>query len=205
MNLGPMHWLLGMEVKRDHTVQTISLSQKAYISSIIMHFHLKDATSISTPMEAGVQLVQAKNDTSTSPHILYKEIIGSLMYTATVMQPDLAFVVLALAQFVQDPARPHWEATKCVIRYVKGMRDLELTYGATNTGIIRYTDGDLALQYHWHSISGYTFLVNGGTVSWSSKKQLIVALSTTKAEYVATTHTTKEALWLCSFLGEITR
>jgi len=118
------------------------------------------------------------------------------MYAATEMWPDIEFAVLALAQFSQDPARTHWEATKCIIRYLKGMRDLELTYGSSNTRIVRYTDADHASQYHRHSISGYTFLVNGGTVSWSSKKQSVMALSTTEAEYVAATHTMKEALWL---------
>ena len=152
-----------------------------------------------------MQLVQAENDTSTGAHVPYKEIIGSLMYVATATQPDIAFAVSALAQFAQDPARPHWEAAKCVIRYLKGTRHLELIYGATNTGIFRYTDADHASQYHQHSILGYAFLINGGVVSWSSKKQSIVALSMTEVEYVAATHAAKEALWLCSFLGEITR
>jgi len=196
MNLGPMHWLLGMEVKRDHAAQAISLSQKAYLSSIIAWFHLEDAPSISTPMEARAQLVQAENDTSTGPHVPYKEIIGSLMYAGKAMWPDIAFTVLALTQFTQDPARTHWEATKCIIRYLKGMRDLELTYGSSNTRIVRYTDANHASQYHRHSILGYAFLVNGGTVSWSSKKQSVVALYMTETEYMATTHTMKEALWL---------
>jgi len=151
--LGPMHWLLGIEVKRDHIVQTISLSQKAYINSIIACFCLKDTPPVSTPMEVGVQLVQAKNDMSTSPHVPYKKIIRSLMYMATATQPDIMFTFSVLAQFMQDPARPHWEAAKHVIRYLKGMRDLELTYGATNTGITGYTDTNHASQYHQHSIS----------------------------------------------------
>ena len=53
------------------------------------------------------------------------------------------------------------------------------------------------------AVSGYTFLIDGGTVSWASKKQEIVSLSTTESEYVAATHATKEALWLCSFIGEV--
>jgi len=125
------------------------------------------------------------------------------MYIVTATQPDIMFAVSALAQFMQDPAKMHWEAMKCVIRYLKGKRDLELTYGATSTGIVRYTDADHASQYHRHSILGYTFLINRGMVSWSSKKQLIMALSMTEAEYMATTHAAKEALWLCLFLGEI--
>ena len=53
------------------------------------------------------------------------------------------------------------------------------------------------------AVSGYTFLIDGGAVSWASKKQEIVSLSTTKSEYVAATHTTKEALWLRLFIGEV--
>ena len=106
---------------------------------------------------------------------------------------------------MQNPAKLHWEATKRIVRYLKGTKDLELTYGVTDTGIIGYTNADHASQYHRHSISGYAFLINGGAVSWSSKWQPIVALSTTEAEYVATAHSVKEVLWLWAFLGEITR
>ena len=125
------------------------------------------------------------------------------MYVATATWPDIVFVVLALAQFAQDPAKTHWEAAKHVIRYLKWTRNLELTYGAASTGIVGYTDADHASQYHRHSISGYALLINRDAVSCSSKKQSIVALSTTEAEYMAATHTVKEALWLHSFLGEI--
>ena len=106
---------------------------------------------------------------------------------------------------VHNPAKLHWEAAKRVVRYLKGTKDLELTYGVTDTGIVGYTDADHASQYHRHSISGYAFLINGGEVSWSSKRQPIVALSTTEAEYVATAHLVKEVLWLRAFLGEIMR
>jgi len=106
---------------------------------------------------------------------------------------------------VHNPAKLHWEAAKRVVRYLKGTKDLELTYGVTDTGIVGYTDADHASQYHRHSISGYAFLINGGAVSWSSKRQPIVALSTTEAEYVAAAHSVKEVLWLWAFLGEITR
>jgi len=75
------------------------------------------------------------------------------MYVATATWLDITFMVLVLAQFVHDPARPHWEASKHGVRYLKGTRELELTYGATNTGINGYTDTNHASQYHQHSIS----------------------------------------------------
>jgi len=147
-------------------------------------------------MDVRTQLVQAEDNEGTELPVPYKEIIGSLMYAATATQPDITFVVLALTQFSHRPSKPHWEATKHVIRYLKGTKDLELTYGTSNDRIIRYTDTDHASQYHQHLILGYTFLIDGGVVSWSSKKQPLVALSTTEAEYIAAAHAVKEALWL---------
>jgi len=91
-----------------------------YIGSIVTHFHLEDTPSMSTPMEAGAQLVKTEKDMSVSPHIPYKEIIGSLMYMATATWPDIMFAVSALTQFMQDPDRTHWEVAKHVIRYLKG-------------------------------------------------------------------------------------
>lgn len=66
-----------------------------------------------------------------------------------------------------------------------------------------YTDADGSSQEHRHAISGYIFLVNGGAISWSSKKQELIMLSTAKSEYVAATYTAKEALWLCRIIGEV--
>jgi hypothetical protein len=63
-------------------------------------------------------------------------------------------------------------------------------------GIEGFTDADGAMQEHRHAIMGYAFLIDGGAISWSSKKQEIVTLSTAKSEYVAATHVAKEAIWL---------
>ena len=83
------------------------------------------------------------------------------------------------------------------------MRDWVLVYGTKVKGLEGFTDVDGATQEHRHAITGYTFLIDGGAISWSSKKQEIVTLSTTESEYVATTHAAKEAIWLCQFIGEV--
>jgi len=99
-------------------------------------------------MESRSQLVPEDDVTGTEQHFPYKEIIGSLMYAATATRPDIAFTILALTQFTHRPTRSHWEATKHVFRYLKGKRDLELTYGGATTGIIRYSNTNHASQYH---------------------------------------------------------
>jgi len=69
--------------------------------------------------------------------------------------------------------------------------------------IVGYTDADGMSNEDRHAISGYVFLIDGGAVSWSSKRQELVTLSTTEAEYVAATHAAKEAVWLRAFISEV--
>ena len=76
-------------------------------------------------------------------------------------------------------------------------------YGATSNSLEEFTNTDGFLQEHQHAISGYVFLMNRGAISWSSKKQSLVTLSTAELEYVAATYAAKEALWLCQIIGEI--
>ena len=92
---------------------------------------------------------------------------------------------------------------KRIFRYLLGTKKLELVYGGESRGIVGYVDADGALQEHRRAISGYIFMVDGGAVSWSSKKQELVTLSTTEAEYVTQTHAAKEAVWLCHLLMEL--
>ena len=95
---------------------------------------------------------------------------------------------------MQNPGRLHWEAVKWVFCYLKGTKGMCLIIGGLQGGLEAYSDADWASQEHQHSISGYVFTIDGGVVSWSSKKQPIVALSTTEAEYITVTHAAKEAL-----------
>jgi hypothetical protein len=139
----------------------------------------------------------------------YRELIGSLMYAAIGTRPDIAFAVSMLSQFMANPGKVHWKAAVRVLRYLKGTREHGLWYGyndnTTTDAISAFTDADWASQEHRHSFSGYVYTINGGAVSWSAKKQPLVALSSTEAEYIALTHAAKEAMWLRSFLTDLKR
>ena len=78
-----------------------------------------------------------------------------------------------------------------------------MTFGGIEKELVGYADADGSMNKDRHALSGYVFLVDGGAVSWSTKRQEIVSLSTTESEYVAATHATKEALWLRSLIGQI--
>ena len=162
------------------------------------------------PLDPHHKLSQSQSPSTTHQfnemrNVPYREAIGSLMYAALGTCPDISFAVSFLAQFMQNPGRPHWEALKRVFGYLKGTKDLKLVIGGLQGGLEAFSYVDWASQEHRHSISRYVFTIDGCMVSWSLKKQPIVALSTMEAEYIAATHATKEALWICTFLGEITR
>ena len=100
---------------------------------------------------------------------------------------------------------PHWNAAKRVLQYLKGTRTLALTYRASDAtlGLDIFGDADGMTLDNRKAVSGYAFILNGAEVSWSSKQQEIVSLSTTEAEYIALTYTAKEAIWFRNFLTEL--
>ncbi|THG92494.1 hypothetical protein EW026_g8421 [Hermanssonia centrifuga] len=209
-DLGEVSWLLGIKVARDREARTLSLSQHAYIDSILARFNFTDLKPSSIPMDPNLQLTKSQCPTSLADiarmrKIPYREAIGSLMYAAVGTRPDISFAISTLAQFSQNPGWTHWEAVKRVFRYLLGTKNLVLQYGGVQRGLEGYVDADGASQEHRHAITGYVFLVDGGAVSWSSKKQELVTLSTTEAEYVAATHAAKEAMWIRRLLGEVFR
>jgi hypothetical protein len=87
-------------------------------------------------------------------NVPYQRGIGSLMYAATSMCPDIAFVVSILSQFMRNPGPAHWEATKRVMRYLKGTLDYGITLSGLDTGLEAYVDADWASQAHRHSMTG---------------------------------------------------
>ena len=134
----------------------------------------------------------------------YSEAIGRALWPVMISRPDALCAVGILAQFVQNPGLAHWKALKRVMGYLYTTRDLWLTFGGVDAELEGFSDADWASQSHRHSISGYAFRMGKGAVTWSSKKQAIVALSSTEAEYIAQTHAAKELIWLRTFLGELT-
>ena len=195
-DLGPVYSLLGIKVTRNLIEKTISLSQQAYIEAIITKFNFDDLKPCATPMDPSAPLSKTQSptkldDISKMRNIPYREAVGSLMYAAMGTRPDIAFATSTVAQYCENPGWKHWEAVKRIFRYLLGTKKLELTYGGEDRGLVGYVDTDGASQDHRRAISGFVFMVDGGAVSWSSKKQELVTLSTTEAEYVAATHAAK--------------
>ena len=207
-DLGPIHWLLGIKITRDRDLRTLALSQESYIDTIIRCFNLEEAKAIPTPMTPSISYSSKDTpaDETEAAHMAktpYRQAIGSLMYAAVATQPDISFVVSTLSQFLENLGESHWEAVKCVFRYLAGMQGHALTYGGERHELTGYTDADGSSQDHWRAISGYAFTIDRGTISWSSRKQELIVLSTAKAEYIAAMHAAKEGIWLQKLISEL--
>ncbi|XP_011151349.2 uncharacterized protein LOC105190339 isoform X1 [Harpegnathos saltator] len=131
------------------------------------------------------------------------------MFLAVGSRPDISFAVSKLSQFLESPTTIHWSAGKRVLRYLRGTKSLELTYGMKNEttegkNLIAFSNADYASCVDTRkSISSVILILNYGPIIWLSRKQNVVATSTTDAEYIAAHDTSKETVWARSFLQEI--
>ena len=172
-------------------------------------FRLTNSAPVATPMVTGATFLTS--DSPSTPMqvahmhgIPYVEAISSVLWPVIVSRPDAAFAVSILSQFIQNPGPAHWEVLKCVIVFLGSMKDLWLTFsGQSKPAAEGFCNVNWGGQKHCHSISGYSFHIGAGVISWSLKKQHVIVLSSTEAEYIAQMHMAKEALWLCSFLWEL--
>jgi hypothetical protein len=207
-DLGELRWLLGIEIARDRDARTICLSQHQYIEDIVRRYGCHNERPLSLPMGTNVKLSAAQSpktpeDVASMRNIPYREAVGSLMYASLGTRPDITFAVTRLSKFLENPGQPHWEAVRSVLRYLNGTSSHWLVFGENEGNLIGWVDADGSQEEDRRAYTGYAFLIDGGAVSWSSKQQELVVLSTTEGEYVAATHAAKEALWLRSFIGEV--
>lgn len=208
-----LSWFLGMKVDIDAD-GSISLSQKQYICDLLDKFGMSDCKALSSPGPEKVSLTKADcPEPESDEHRQMKEndyrsLVGSLNYLSNTTRPDLSFVSGALSSFLNNPGLAHWTFAKHVLRYLKGTSELKLTYRSDSDGIrlVGYSDAD----YGGHidsrrSTSGYCFSVqkSSGVISWRSKLQTTVALSTAESELSAATAGAQEAAHLCGILGDL--
>ena len=210
-DLGPTSWLLGVEIQRDRSKRTLTLSQRQYILDMLKHYNMSDATPVHTPMNPGVKLStsmcpttqEEKDDMARVP---YANAVGALMWLAVATRPDIAYAVGVLARFNSNPGRQHWTAVKHVFRYLRGTVDLVPTFGPDPSStelFTTYSDADHGGNPdNGKSTTGWVVKVGTGPIAWSSKLQGLVTLSTTEAEFVAAVTAGQQIIWLRNLLWE---
>ena len=216
-HLGELEYFLGLEVKWNRSMEILSISQNKLVDGILQKFDMMDCSSIATPLIVPCHL--SSSDSPSTPeevafmkNIPYHQIHSSLWYLVSCTHSDLSFSIGFLSRFMEHPGRRHWEALKCVLRYLKYTHDMTLSYKA----LPALSKGEIVAALHgWtdagrggdkdtsQSTSRYLFVFSGAAITWKTKKQPTVALSSTEVEYIAATLVAKEGLWLKSIFDEL--
>ena len=205
---GELHWLLGIEIKRNRKEKLLMMRQKHYIDAIIKRYGFSQEHNRRAPMQTGLILSpktsQLDEEKRFMESIPYKSLVGGLRYAADCTRPDIAYCTGQLARYLNEPSREHYEATKHCYQYLKGTADYWLTLGGTNsTQLIGFADSDGMTTSGNKPIMGYLFKLGNSLISWSSKRATLVTLSVTEAELCALVHASQEAISLKNFVNEV--
>jgi hypothetical protein len=227
-DLGEATMMLGMRITRDWERHTTKIDQELYITQALEKFGLTECKVADTPAvanacdepETKAQHEKSVADGSGKPadRQRYMEMVGTLLYAAISTRPDIAFAVGLLTRFMQEPLKRHEKAAERVFRYLAGTKSIGLVYGRNRDGTIDdakdlaagkfdvsvFCDADWAGDKATRkSTTGWMAKVGGDLVSWASKKQRTVALSSTEAELYAESAAFQELLWQRGLLTEL--
>uniref|UniRef100_A0AAV1TVU5 Integrase catalytic domain-containing protein n=1 Tax=Peronospora matthiolae TaxID=2874970 RepID=A0AAV1TVU5_9STRA len=166
-------------------------------------FGMDDCKAVASPVDMSSRLVSS--DATTKVDAPFREAVGALMHLTTATRPDIAFAVGYVSRFMENPQEEHWVAVKRIFRYLQGTKTHGICYKPSARIDFRgYSDADWAGDLtDRKSTSGYTFMLLGAPVSWGSKKQPSVSLSTSEAEYIALSLAIQEGKWIHRLLCEI--
>lgn len=203
-DLGEARQIVGLEVTQNLEEGTLKITQTQYIKKILDRFGMSNSHPVMMPLDPNVKLIKTPENEHYNM-LEYGAAIGSLMYAAIGTRPDIAFAVQTLSQFTSNPNPSHWTAVKRVFRYLNGTRDLGIIYrSGGDPKPYAYTDADWGSNPNDRkSISGNIFLMANGPISWSSKKQPTVALSSMEAKYMAESQAARHAIWLRTLFTEL--
>jgi hypothetical protein len=204
-DLGEIGKCIGITFSRDKKNKLMRLTQKEYTKEILEYFGMQDSHPTATPMEANHHLSKSMSPTTAAEtdqmkNIEYSRAVGMLIYLSITTRPDIAHAVGEVSRFVANPGIKHWEAVKRILRYLNGTREYGLLFDGNSNEpptLLGYSDADWGGNIDDRkSKTGYAIYWCGGLISWSSKYQQAVSLSTVEAEYVAACATGKEITWL---------
>nr|KAJ0200935.1 hypothetical protein LSAT_V11C600328890 [Lactuca sativa] len=174
-DMGEAEVILDIRIRKGNN--GISISQSHYIEKILKKFNFENCSPVSTPIDPSLKLLPNKG--SLVSQLEYSRAIGCLMYAMISTRPDIAYVVGRLSRYTSNHSSHHWQDVSRVFKYLKGTINYGLTY------------------------NGYPSVLEGGAISWASKKQTCITNSTMESEFVALSAAGKEAKWLRNLIYEI--
>jgi len=158
---------------------------------------------VSTPIDPNVKmdLAEDRGEKELEDITDYQAVVGSLMYAALATRPDISYAVAALSCYNSQPFTSHMTTAKRVLQYLKSTADFRLQFNGNGIGIdnslVGYSDSDWANDSTNHkSQGGHVILASNGAISWQSRKQSLIAMSTLEAEFIACSEASRDAKWL---------
>lgn len=204
--IGEASECIGIQITKSNG--RIQLGQQKYIQQVLKRFNMLNCNAAKSPGDPNQKLtektINAGNDLTGK--VPFQELIGSLLYVAQITRPDISFCVNNVSRFNAKHSIEHWEAALRILKYLKGTADRVLVFKAeTKNKLHAYSDADYASEIDKRrSCSGFVVKFAGAAINWHSKRQEIVAVSSTEAEYIALSTTAKEMLYLNQFFFELT-
>jgi len=207
IDLGPVtkSTILGLEITYQQDIGHLKISQSKYINSLLSKFKMESCNPVTTPMETGIKLTKDDSPTTQEEqnkmkNFPYKTLVGSLLHLSLNTRPDISFSTSIVAQYLANPGLQHWHSVKRILRYLKGTISFGLLYKRSQIPLILrgFADANWAGNIDdRQSTSGYCFSLGNCLISWASRKQRSVALSSTESEYMSLSKASTEAIWLC--------
>src|SRR5260370_25281693 len=204
-DLGHISEYLKMQIVRDRKKKKLIVDQISYAKKVVERFGQQNAKPTNTPLPVGY--IPKANEGVVEPkqRTYYQSIIGSLLYLALGTRPDIAHAVILMSQFMVNPSEDHIQKSLHIVRYINMHINAKIIYdGQNQEGFIAYADADWASDpINRKSVTGNIIKLAGGAVSWVSRKQKTVALSSTEAEYMCLSDTTRQIVWIESLFKEL--
>lgn len=208
-DLGEPKKFLGIQIMRDRENKIIKLSQTEYIKSMLERFKMNNSKPVKTPIvtneaEKKRMIDQDKKNEESIKEIPFREAIGSLLYLASATRPDITYAVNALSRRQSNFDNEDWIKVKRVFRYLKGTTNLGLIYKGMTDDIVCYADASLGTNdSEGRSTTGYAVKVFGDLITWRTKRQTHVALSSAEAEFIAMSVACKELTYISEMCKRI--
>lgn len=200
-DLGRAKQCLGLNINISKDKKRITIDQEHYINQLLKDFEMVDCKTTKTPMECNLQLLKCGKNDFKAP---YQQLIGSLMFLATMTRPDISYAVSYLSQFNNSYDQIHWKSAKRVLKYLKETSNYCLNYEKGSDELVGFVDADWGSDsVDRRSYTGFCFKLSDSLISWGSTKQKTVALSSTEAEYIAISEASKEATYLRNLMREL--
>ncbi|KAF0703123.1 hypothetical protein AaE_015536 [Aphanomyces astaci] len=204
-DMGSVSKLLGMEIYRNEDEMTMDVLQVTYIERMAAKYGLASANAVDTPIPPGTNLSEdigaVLNDDKP-----YRQIVGSLLYCAMATRPDIVHAVTQLSRHLTQPHQLHMHMARRVVAYLLHTKTVGLSFTGGRRGsdkLVGFSDSSWADdRTTGRSTCGYLWMMAGGAISWRSKLQAIVTLSTAEAEYVGACLGAQHGMHLRNLLGE---